>query len=123
MLKFATESRKPLLLQAHKPIAIASYVPKFDAGYVPRKGRDNDPERNADQKLKAMYKKEKKGAMRELRKDNKFLAAERARQQDEKDAGYKSRMARAVGEMHSERYEQKMTERAKAQDKKRMGKK
>jgi nucleolar protein 14 len=123
MIAFARKARKPLALQAHKPIPIATYVPKFDAGYSFQKRHDPDSQRNADSKLKALYRKEHKGAMRELRKDNKFLAGEQARRQAEKDAAYKSRMAKVHGELQLERAEEKVMQREKAKNSRRAGKK
>ncbi|KAG8936172.1 nucleolar complex protein 14 [Tulasnella sp. 418] len=123
MIKFAAASRQPLFLQAHKPIAIATYVPKFEVNYSDRKHHDPDRERNASAKLKALYKKEKKSAMKELRKDNRFLAMERTKRQEEKDRDYHARMARVAGEIQSERHEQKVLEKAKMREKKRAGRK
>ncbi|KAG8692855.1 nucleolar complex protein 14, partial [Ceratobasidium sp. 395] len=122
-LKHSLASRKPLRLQAHKPIPIATYVPQFDAQYSGRRARDPDQERAASAKLRAEYKKERKGALRELRKDNKFLAAERAKRQEEVDAAYRQKMARVVGDMHGERAEEKQMEREKKREKRRAGKK
>lgn len=123
MLKFSLESRQPLALQAHKPIPIASYIPKFDAGYSHQKRHDPDLERNADSKIKALYRKEHKGAMRELRKDNRFLAGEQAKKQAEKDATYASKMAKVHGEIQVERAEEKSLAREKARDERRAGRK
>lgn len=123
LIKFAKEARKHLALQAHKPIPIATYVPKFDSGYSYSKRHDLDAQRNADSKLKALYRKEHKGAMRELRKDNKFLAGEQARRQADKDAAYNSRMAKVHGEIQVERAEEKAMERESAKEKRRSGRK
>merc|ERR1712093_975370 len=79
MLKFSHQARRPLTLQTHKPIPIPSYLPKFDAGYAPGRRFDPDVERNEASKLKALFKKEKKGAIRELRKDSRFIAGEKAK--------------------------------------------
>ncbi|KAB5593229.1 nucleolar complex protein 14 [Ceratobasidium theobromae] len=122
-LKHSLNARTPLHLQAHKPIPIATYIPQFDAQYTGRRPHDPDHERAAGAKLRAEYRKERKGALRELRKDNKFLAAERARRREEADTAYKQRMARVVGEMHSERAEQKQMEREKKREKRRVGRK
>lgn len=46
---------------------------------------DPDTERNNLAKLRKQLKEEKKGAIRELRKDARFLAGERNRMRDEKD--------------------------------------
>lgn len=111
MLNFARTSRQPLTLQAHKPIPIASYAPKFEENYSLTKHYDPDADRNSASKIKALYKKEKKGAIRELRKDNRFLAGEKAREQTVKDAEYNSKMRKAEGGLNSERAEEKAMER------------
>lgn len=111
MLGFATTSRTPLAMQAHKPIPIRSFAPKFEDDFAPGKHYDPDAERNASNKLKSLYKKERKGAIRELRKDNRFLAGEKAREQSEKDASYNAKMRRVEGEIHTERAEEKEMQR------------
>ncbi|KAF7332673.1 hypothetical protein MKEN_00150200 [Mycena kentingensis (nom. inval.)] len=93
LLKFASAARRPLLLQAHKPIPIPSYVPKFEmskSSYL--RNTDPDRERNAAAKLKAQYKQERKGAIRELRKDARFLAGVEQERQREKDRGISTPM-------------------------------
>lgn len=104
-------TRRPLTLQSHKPIPIASYAPRFEENFAPGKHYDPDTERNASAKLKALYKKERKGAIRELRKDNRFLAGEKAREQGEKDKEYNARMRKAEGSITVERAEEKAMER------------
>ncbi|KAI0638448.1 nucleolar protein 14 [Trametes polyzona] len=124
LLKFALQARRPLRLQAHKPIPIPTYVPKFEqtsSNYL--RNRDPDHERNEAAKLRAQYKQEKKGAIRELRKDARFLAAEQQRKQKEKDREYNERMKRVFGSLESERAEEKAMEREKAKDKRRAGRK
>jgi len=122
MLKIARQTRRPLRLQAHKPIPIATYIPKFDEGYRWSKRHDPDAERNAASKLRAEYKQERRGAMRELRKDNRFLANEKAKKQMEKDRGYKERMRKAEGAITEERHEEKLWEKEKMRQKRRAGK-
>ncbi|KAJ3917415.1 nucleolar protein 14 [Lentinula edodes] len=124
LLKFTRQSRRPLMLQAHKAIPIPSYVPKFDStssSYL--RHQDPDKERNEAAKLRNEYKKERKGAIRELRKDARFLAGVQQAQQKEKDKGYSERMKRVFGSLESERAEEKAMEREKAKEKKRAGRK
>ncbi|KAI0832695.1 Nop14-like protein [Trametes gibbosa] len=124
LLKFALQGRRPLRLQAHKPIPIPTYVPKFEhtsSNYL--RNRDPDHERNEAAKLRAQYKQERKGAIRELRKDARFLAAEHQKKQKQKDTEYSSRMKRVFGTLESERAEEKAEEREKAKDKRRAGRK
>ncbi|KAK4049433.1 nucleolar complex protein 14 [Microbotryomycetes sp. JL201] len=119
MLKLSKSQRQPLYMQHHKPIPIASYVPKFDeGGFNPNKRFDPDSERVEQQKLKALYKKEKKGAVRELRKDNRFLAVEEAKRKKEADEVYQKKIAKIMGSLTEERAEEKAFEKIKAKSKK-----
>ncbi|KAJ4474993.1 nucleolar protein 14 [Lentinula aciculospora] len=124
LLKFSHQSRHPLMLQAHKAIPIPSYVPKFDStssSYL--RHQDPDRERNEAAKLRNEYKKERKGAIRELRKDARFLAGVEQAKQKEKDRSYNERMKRVFGSLESERAEEKAMEREKIKEKKRAGRK
>lgn len=124
LVKFSQQSRHPLALQAHKPIPIATYIPRFEhssSNYL--RNRDPDHDRNEAAKLKSQYKQERKGAIRELRKDARFLAAEQLKKQKEKDQTYNSRMKRVLGSLESERAEQKAQEKEKLKEKKRSGRK
>ncbi|KAI0650474.1 Nop14-like protein [Trametes meyenii] len=124
LLKFALQGRHPLRLQAHKPIPIPTYVPKFEhttSNYL--RNRDPDHERNEAAKVRAQYKQERKGAIRELRKDARFLAAEQQKKQKEKDHAYNDRMKRVFGSLESERAEEKAMEREKSKEKRRAGRK
>ena len=124
LLKFALQDRRPLRLQAHKPIPIPTYVPKFEhtsSNYL--RNRDPDHERNEAAKLRAQLKQERKGAIRELRKDARFLAAEQQKKQKTKDQAYSDRMKRVFGSIESERAEEKAMEREKMKEKRRSGRK
>ncbi|KAF8076762.1 nucleolar protein 14 [Lyophyllum atratum] len=124
LLKFSRQARQPLRLQAHKPIPIATYIPKFEAttsSYLRR--QDPDHERNEASKLRNQYKQERKGAIRELRKDNKFLAGVEQEKQKSKDRAYNDRMKRVFGSIEGERAEEKAMEREKAKEKRRAGRK
>lgn len=138
MLNLSSTQRKPLLLQHHKPIPIATFIPKFDEGFNPNRRFDPDTERAEQQKVKALYKKEKKGAIRELRKDNRFLAGEEVKRKAEADAVYSkkvrsasrscrgsgvtdfpllSQIAKIMGSIEAERGEEKAHLRAKIKGK------
>lgn len=83
----ASLSRKHLTLQARKPEAIKTFEPKFEEHYEVRSRRGaGNKATNEKQKLRYKYKKEFKGAIREIRKDNKFLAKQKLQEQLEKDA-------------------------------------
>ncbi|KAL4076266.1 nucleolar protein 14 [Scleroderma yunnanense] len=124
LLKFARQSRQPLLLQAHKPIPIPTYVPKFEqnsSSYLRR--HDPDFERNEASKLRYQLKQEKRGSIRELRKDAKFITAVEHQRQLEKDRAYNERMKKVFGSLEGERAEQKAKEREKAKENRRAGRK
>ncbi|KAI0322492.1 Nop14-like protein [Amylostereum chailletii] len=123
-VKFAKQARRPLLLQAHKPIPIPSYIPKFESSsssYL--RAQDPDHERNEAAKLRKQVKQEKKGAIRELRKDARFLAGVEQEKQREKDRAYNASMKRVFGSIEGERAEEKAMERDKAREKRRAGRK
>lgn len=124
LLERAFAARRALRLQAHRAVSIASYAPKFDQqSFDPSRATDPDTERAQAAKLRAMLKKERKGAIRELRKDAQFLAEERDQRRVAEDAAYKKKMDKIVGGIQEERSEQKQLDRAKALIKKRAGKK
>jgi nucleolar protein 14 len=83
--------------------------------------KDPDRERAAATKLKREYKHERKGAMRELRRDATFLAKHQQRQQEQKDKAYDLSMKRVMGGIEGERAEEKKMLKEKQKDKKRAG--
>ncbi|KAK5062467.1 hypothetical protein LTR84_004539 [Exophiala bonariae] len=112
------DSRRPLLLHNHRPLAIKTSIPQFIENYNPDRHYDPDRERADLAKLKAEHKKERKGAMRELRKDASFMAREQLREKKEKDAAYEKKYKRLVAEIQGEEgREAKDYEREKAKRK------
>ncbi|KAJ9650936.1 nucleolar complex protein 14 [Neophaeococcomyces mojaviensis] len=111
--------RKPLFLHNHRPRAIKSSYPAFLDDYNPtRRYHDPDHERAELNKLKAEHKKERKGAMRELRKDANFVAREQLREKKAKDEAYEKKYKRLVAEIQGEEgKEAKDYEREKAKRK------
>jgi nucleolar protein 14 len=80
--------KTPLRMQQHRPVPIAQHLPKFEKAYSMDRHYDPDHERSGTAKLESQLKKEKKGAMRELRKDNMFMAREKAKMKKQKDEDY-----------------------------------
>lgn len=95
-ITFAGQSRAPLRLQHHKPIPLATYLPKFDEGFNPNRRFDPDSERAEASKLRALYRKEKKGAVRDLRNDNRFLAVEESKRKQEENQQYEKKVRLAL---------------------------
>lgn len=122
-LERAYASRHALRLQAHRALSIATYAPKFDQqSFDPKRATDPDTERAYAAKMRALLKKERKGAIRELRKDAQFLADEREQRRVAEDVAYKKKIDKIMGGMQDERSEQKQLERAKSAIRKRAGK-
>ncbi|KAI8613320.1 nucleolar protein 14 [Chytriomyces sp. MP71] len=99
LLASAELKRKPLQLQKRKAIAIETYVPKFQEHYSLDRRYDPNKERADAKKTKAEYKKEFKGAVRELRKDGQFIARQRIQEKQEKANVYKKKMDRIMGDL------------------------
>ncbi|KAL2142330.1 hypothetical protein VTI28DRAFT_1339 [Corynascus sepedonium] len=102
LLQLAKLSRRPLELHHHRPLAIRTYVPKFEDSFDPDKHYDPDRERAELAKLKAEHKRERKGALRELRKDAAFMQRENLRIKKERDAAYEKKYKRLVAEIQGE---------------------
>ena len=101
-LRQSLAARKPLLLHNHRPLAIKTSIPKFEESYNPDKHYDPDRDRAELSKLKAEHKRERKGALRELRKDANFIARESLREKKERDIAYEKKYKRLVAEIQGE---------------------
>lgn len=78
-------SRKPLMWRKKDTLVVKSLAPKLIEGYVVRKDEGADRQQARTKQLQRQVKREKKGAMRELRRDAAFLDAEKVREQREKE--------------------------------------
>jgi nucleolar protein 14 len=108
-------NRLPLLLHLHRPLAIKTSIPKFEEAYNPDRHYDPDRERSQLNKLRAEHKRERKGAMRELRRDANFIARQQLREKKERDQAYERKFRRLVAEIQGEEgHEGKVYEREKA---------
>lgn len=101
-LKIAELSRRTLTLHYHRPLAIKSHIPKFEDQFDPAKHYDPNRERAELAKLRAEHKREKKGALRELRKDANFMAREKLRIKKAKDEAYEAKFRKIVAEIQGE---------------------
>ncbi|KAK3648857.1 nucleolar complex protein 14 [Elasticomyces elasticus] len=102
LLDASRQARKPLMLHHHRPQALRLSNPKFEEGFNPDRHYDPDRERSEAGKLKKEFKREKKGAVRELRKDANFVAREQLRSKRVEDEEHKRRERRLVAEIQSE---------------------
>lgn len=95
-------ARKTLRLHKHRPLAIKTSIPKFEESYNPDKHYDPDRDRADMSKLKAEHRRERKGALRELRKDANFVARENLKEKKERDSAYEKKYKRLVAEIQGE---------------------
>lgn len=100
--KQSRRARRPLLLHNHRPLAIKTSIPKFEEDFNPDRHYDPNRERAELSRLRAEHKRERKGAMRELRKDANFVARESLREKKERDAAYEKKYKRLVAEIQGE---------------------
>lgn len=63
------------------------------------KKQSGNREKAQEQKIKYQYKKEFKGAVRELKKDAQFIAKQRLQQVKASDAAYKRKINKIVGDL------------------------
>ncbi|PVI08031.1 Nop14-like protein [Periconia macrospinosa] len=102
LLHSARLTRRPQRLHNHRALPIKSSVPKFEESFDPTKHYDPDKDRAEAAKLRKEYKREKKGAMRELRKDANFIAREKLRDKKERDRAYVEKERRLIAEIQGE---------------------
>eukprot|EP00731_Ephydatia_muelleri_P020309 Em0013g36a len=99
---------KPALqLLKHKPVSIEFYKPEFDEEF--EGGRKKAVNRTAGerQRLAHKVKREMKGAVREIRRDNAFLARERLNEQLERDAERERKTHQIMRELEEIQHEAK----------------
>ncbi|KAL1890420.1 nucleolar complex protein 14 [Sporothrix stenoceras] len=97
--RLAHLARRPLELHHHRPLAIRTFVPRFEDEFDPDKHYDPNRERAEAAKLQAEFKRERKGALRELRKDAHFMQREKLKIKKAKDAAYEKKYKRLVAEI------------------------
>jgi len=102
LLSQARLGRRPLQLHQHRPLPIKTSAPKFEDNFNPHKHYEPDRERAEASKLRAEYKREKKGALRELKKDSGFLAREKLKGKKAADKAYEAKQRRLIAEIQGE---------------------
>lgn len=102
-LAHACRTLRPLELHHHRPLPIPSHIPKFHEDYsLDKRSYDPNRQRVEFQKLKAEHKKERKGAIRELRKDAAFIGREKLREEKIASKEYHAKMARLTAMIQHE---------------------
>lgn len=102
LVQQARQQRRPLELHRHRPLPIKTAVPLFEDNFNPDKHYDPNFQRSEANKLRNEYKRERKGALRELRKDANFVARERLREKRERDKAHEEKERRIIAEINAE---------------------
>ena len=96
-------ARPPLQWQKKVVKNIKTAEPKFESNYnMDRKAKSASSERDEQKKLEYMYKKEMKGAIRELKRDTQFMATEKLKETRAKDQAYKKMINQIQGSIGNE---------------------
>uniref|UniRef100_A0A8C7DC71 NOP14 nucleolar protein homolog (yeast) n=1 Tax=Oncorhynchus kisutch TaxID=8019 RepID=A0A8C7DC71_ONCKI len=106
-------SRPLLVFQKKKPIPLKLFTPKIVEVLDYGKKRGNTKEEREKERLNHKYKKEFKGALREIRKDTRFLAREKLNEVMGRDAERKRKVKELFGSLATQEGEWKALKRRK----------
>ena len=112
-LRAAIGARQPLRMQRAAPVPLKQFNPAFEDDFQPDRSMDPDRDRAERQKLVRKAKKERKGAIRELRKDSAFLAVERQKEREQRDAYLEGRGKRALALLEEQEHSVKQMKKEK----------
>jgi nucleolar protein 14 len=101
-------TRPILQLLKRKPKSIKFYEPSYDEVYDVRKKRTVSKSLNEKQKLRYKVKMERKGAIRELKKDSHFLSREKLKESRDRDAERERKTRQIFHDLQSMQHEAKM---------------
>lgn len=113
VLPEASTQQQPLVFEKKKPIPLKLFTPKIVQVLDYGKKRGATKEQREKERLKHKYKKEFKGALREIRKDTRFLAQEKLNDVMRRDAERKRKVKELLGSLSSQEGEWKKLKRAK----------
>lgn len=106
-------SQNPLVFAKQKPIPLRMFTPKIVEVLDYGKRRGNTKEQREMERTKHKYKKEFKGALREIRKDNRFLAQEKLQETMSRDSERKRKVKELYGSLGTQEGEWKALRRKK----------
>lgn len=109
--KSVREAREPLRWQVAEVLPLKSMTPKFDINYAPGKDMDPDKQRSEQKKLQRAVAREKRGAMRSLRRDASFLATAKQKEDEEARADQKEEQKRVQQFLEGQQHEFKQLQR------------
>nr|XP_023649092.1 nucleolar protein 14 [Paramormyrops kingsleyae]XP_023649093.1 nucleolar protein 14 [Paramormyrops kingsleyae]XP_023649094.1 nucleolar protein 14 [Paramormyrops kingsleyae] len=107
------ERPSPLVFEKTKPIPLRLFTPKIVEVLDFGKKRGSSKQEREKEKLKHKYRKELKGALREIRKDTKFLAREKLTEIMTRDAERKRKVKELFGSLSTQEGEWKALKKKK----------
>ncbi|XP_019851848.1 PREDICTED: nucleolar protein 14-like [Amphimedon queenslandica] len=100
---------KPILqVLRRKPKSVKFFEPQFDNDYQPGRRKAPNKTQGEMMKLKHKHKRELKGAIREIRKDTKFLARQKLKEQLTRDGERKRKVKQIEGWLQEQQHDMKM---------------
>ncbi|KAG7473141.1 hypothetical protein JOB18_025811 [Solea senegalensis] len=106
-------TNNPLVFEKKKPIPLKLLTPKIVEVLDYGKKRGSTKEQKEQERLKHKYKKEFKGALREIRKDSRFLATEKLNEVMSRDAERKRKVKELMGSLATQEGEWKALKKRK----------
>jgi len=105
--RFSNKLMPFLRYENQKPRSIKMLEPKFDMVFIDKRGASSGPnkEENEHKELKKKLKSEMKGAIREIKKDNKFISRMKHKDQAKKDKTRKRKVGEIMGFLSKEQGE------------------
>uniref|UniRef100_A0A8C5EWD3 NOP14 nucleolar protein homolog (yeast) n=1 Tax=Gouania willdenowi TaxID=441366 RepID=A0A8C5EWD3_GOUWI len=113
MISSAPAAHRVLVFDKKKPIPLKLLTPKIVEVLDYGKKRGSSREEREQERLKHKYKKEFKGALREIRKDSRFLAREKLSEVMNRDAERKRKVRELFGSLATQEGEWKALKRRK----------
>jgi nucleolar protein 14 len=108
--------KKNLLMLKQKAKSIAFHEPKFDESFTAGRRKSHSKAESERQKLIHKVRREKKGAIREIRKDYRFLAQQKLKDQMERDAARKKKVREILGDLAMQQADAKAEKRKRKED-------
>ncbi|KYQ94018.1 U3 snoRNP protein [Tieghemostelium lacteum] len=104
MIKEIQQGRVPLTLLLKKPQSLKQFNPRFNQVFS-LYNKDPDQQKAYEKKMKKLIKQEKKGAIREIVKDNYFIQSEKFKQAQEERKENTKKRNQIVAELQKEQHE------------------
>ncbi|ELT93562.1 hypothetical protein CAPTEDRAFT_227046 [Capitella teleta] len=113
ILETPSEPKKCLSRKKQKMVISRTFEPKLEEHFDGKKKRGGSKQTQEEQKIQYQYKREMKGAIRDVRKDTQFIARHRLQEQMESDAENKRKLKRLISDLKQQEGDVRALERKK----------